>query len=342
LKKPVAVEFCFRPDVHFAIESGNMRSILLFVLGICVYLQTVSGAFSAEIRLTNGDVIRGEPASYDDNGLVVRLDIGGFSPRINWTKISQESLMELMKNPQAAKFVEPFLDSPPEEQVKAKQKKEIKVQPVTSRLELPPQTSLSASLTTPIGLFILGILYLANLYAAFEIARFRNRPPSLVCGLSAILPIVGPLIFLSMPTRSELVEEAVAGGDADSEAAAAHAAQAKKTGPAPSSGLGLSNAQGDKKAAGQFDNTAYKRGETTFNRRFFETKFPGFFRVVPSEAEKDLVLVIRATKNEHVAKRISRISSSELHVQLLRGNTEVMVPFADIAEIQVKHKDTVK
>jgi hypothetical protein len=103
---------------------------------------------------------------------------------------------------------------------------------------------------------------------------------------------------------------------------------------------GLSLAQSEKAAgagatqAGQ----AYKRGEFTFNRRFFESKFPGFFRIVQSEADKDLVLVVRSGRTEHTAKRISRISSNEMHLQLLRGG-ETSVPFAEISEVLVRHKD---
>ena len=104
---------------------------------------------------------------------------------------------------------------------------------------------------------------------------------------------------------------------------------------------GLSIAQVEKTAAPSGPAAgpqSYKRGEFTFNRRFIETKFPGFFRVVQSENEKDLVLVVRAAKEEYIAKRITRISSNEMHIQLLRG-TEVSVPFAEILEILVRHKD---
>src|SRR6266480_3308497 len=49
---------------------------------------------------------------------------------------------------------------------------------------------------TPIGLTILAVLLLANLYAAYEIAFFRQQPVPLVCGLSFLLPLLAPLIFL--------------------------------------------------------------------------------------------------------------------------------------------------
>ena len=83
----------------------------------------------------------------------------------------------------------------------------------------------------------------------------------------------------------------------------------------------------------------FKRGDYTFNRRFVETKFSGFFRVVPAEAEKDLVLVVRTNKAEFVGKRVSRVSSTDLHLQLLRGAVEQAVPYADITDFQIRHKD---
>jgi hypothetical protein len=83
----------------------------------------------------------------------------------------------------------------------------------------------------------------------------------------------------------------------------------------------------------------YNRSNTTFDRRFFETKFTGFFRVVPAENEKDLVLVVKAAKSEYIARRISRISMGEMHLQLQRGGTEVSVPFGEIMEVSVRNKD---
>jgi hypothetical protein len=81
----------------------------------------------------------------------------------------------------------------------------------------------------------------------------------------------------------------------------------------------------------------YNRSNTTFDRRFFETKFTGFFRVVPAEPEKSLIIVIKAAKSEYRAARISRISANEIHFQVLTG-AEVNVPFSEIVEVSVKPK----
>ena len=85
----------------------------------------------------------------------------------------------------------------------------------------------------------------------------------------------------------------------------------------------------------------YQRGQFTFNRRFFETKFPAFFGVVRRDAEKDLVLVIKSSRGEYAGQRISRIAANDLHLQVQRGHAteEVLVPFTEIQEIRLKHKD---
>ena len=86
----------------------------------------------------------------------------------------------------------------------------------------------------------------------------------------------------------------------------------------------------------------FKRGEFSFNRRFFETRFSGFFKVMPSEAEKHLVLVIKCAKGEFIGKRISKISATELSLQLFAAggaSSEEPILFNDIFEVQVRQKD---
>ena len=65
--------------------------------------------------------------------------------------------------------------------------------------------------------------------------------------------------------------------------------------------------------------TVYQRGQFTFNRRFFETKFPGFFGVVRRDADRDMVLVIKSARGEYVGQRISRIAANDFHLQVQRG-----------------------
>jgi len=287
--------------------------------------------------MANGNVIRGELASADEDGLVVKLDVGGFSKREAWINVSQETLKELAKDPKITPMVEPFIELEPEE-IKAREKqKAIVVKEVPTRLERPAgRPSLATAFVTPMGLALLGIIFLANLYAAYEVARFRQHPVALVCGVSVIAPLIGPILFLCLPPRPDH-------GSAEHTASAdspplAGAKVTTSNIPAAQAASGLSLASGAKAGSGPAIPQTFTRGDTTFNRRFFETKFPGFFRVVPSEAEKDLVVEIKVVRGEYVAKRISRISSNEMHIQVLNGG-EVSVQFAEITTVILRHKD---
>ena len=78
-----------------------------------------------------------------------------------------------------------------------------------------------------------------------------------------------------------------------------------------------------------------------FNRRFFETKFAGFFGIIRREADKNKVLVLKTAHGLIVAERITRITANDAHFEVLRGDSrqEVMVPFAEIQEVQLKHRN---
>lgn len=336
----------------------RLYTTALAALLCCPFWEPVQ---ADEFKLANGNIIRGEFASADEDGLVVKLDVGGFSRREPWINFSQETLKFLATNPQAAAFVEPFIELPPEELKAREKEREIVVKPVPGRLErLEEKPGLAAAFVTPLGLALLGALLLGNIYAAYEIARFRNQPAPLVCGISTLFPIVGPIIFLSLPPR---VEQAVDATLSDAQFETAHAGTAPPPAPGqesqgsltsrmkskitsmfhgkPAGGLSLATAPKAESAAAPVQTQVFTRGEFTFNRRFFETKFPGFFRVVPSEAEKDLVIAIKAIRGEYVGRRISRISSNEMHIQLQTGGAsqEVMIPFAEITQVQIRHKD---
>jgi hypothetical protein len=329
------VEFCFRLMTPFVIQH-RMRFLHWLLLMVAVTWQcSTAELLGAEYRMTNGDIIRGEAVAFDDDGLVIRRNIGGHTPRINWSRLSQESLIELAKNPQAQHFVEPFIDFPLVTKER-EPKKEIILRPVP-RVDRVQRPGLAAMFVAPAGIGLFLMMFLANLYAAYEIARFRNRPPALVVGLSAVLPVLGPILFLSLPRATadeELVEHPEFAG-------AAHGSGKITTGPMArtpmASGLSIAAVEKQTASASQTAQT-YKRGEFTFNRRFFESKLPSFFRVVQSEADKDLVLIIKSSGGDYQAKRISRISSTDLHLQLLRGG-EVSAAFGDIHEVQVRHKD---
>ncbi len=276
-----------------------------------------------------GDVI-----SYNDNGVVFRLDADTYSQRVPWTKFSQDALKLLANNPKIRLFAEPFIETPPPTRAK---KGEINVHEV-SRLDLPPKQSLFGALfSSSIGLVVLLVIYGANIFAAYEIAVCRSQPIMPVLGVSVVLPFLGPIIFLAMPRRAAPAQAAVSqpaasphtfavGGAAAPVAAGIHIVESSWQGAAPP----------DAPSEGQ----VFQRGQFTFNRRFFETKFSGYFALIRRDAEKNMVLTIKMGRAQHVVERITRIATNEMHVEVGLGpvKKEVMVPFADIVDIHLKPK----
>lgn len=320
-------------------------SISLLFLGL---IGLLSVAWARDYKLLDGSTLSGDISDGNDYGVVFRLDIGGFSKRISWSKFTQESLKALAEYPKLKPMVDPFIELPPET-LKPKPKPPVQLREVP-RVERPlGRTTFFSSFTTPLGLAILALLYLGNLVAAYEIATYRNRPVALACGLSALLPVLGPLIFLVSPSLEPegvpdaAVPEAASAGPGVPPAASPADATLSKVGvPQAPAGGGLRVAAAAKEG-GKTEAKVYKRGDYTFNRRFIETQFSGFFRVVPTEAEKDMVLVVTTAKEEYVGKRISRISSGDFFLQLLSsGGKDVSISFSEVAQIAIKHKDEVR
>ncbi len=325
-----------------------MRRIYVALIALILGGLVAKGVRAGEFKLMDESTIYGDVADLDESGVVFKLRTGGFSQRVSWSKFSQTALKTLAENPKAKEFAEPFIEIPPEARPRPKPKPVVLKE--VPRVELPAgRTTFFSSFGAPMGLLILGVLYAANLLAGFEIARYRNRPVAVVCGLSALVPLVGPLIFLASPTLVDQPAEESVEPPVRDEAAAATGGPASKTSrslgsvgvPPPPTGTGLRVAAVEKGGAGgHVEAKVYKRGDYTMNRRFIETQFSGFFRIVPSDAEKDLVLVIRTPKQEYIAKRISRISSNEMFVAPIQvGAKEINVSFGEIAEIQVRHRD---
>lgn len=324
-----------------------MRFVYLAIVISLSSLVASNGLRGAEFRLKNGDHHTGTAINYDDLGLGLRLEDGGFASRIAWSKLTQETLRELANDPKALSFVDPFIDPTPEELERARARKQkVIVLRDVERVENPANEGLIASISTPAGIALAVVFFLANLFAAYEIAIYRQRPIGLVCGLSFFLPGVGPIVFLSLPSAEEeaaAIHPGAAPAPSEAETIVGNplAQNAGSAQAARGAGLGLSKGkESGGSEQGGLEGSVFKRGDTTFNRRFFETKFPGFFRVVPGEAEKHLVIVIRVAKNEYVAKRISRINANEMYVQTERGGgAEAMVSFSDVIEVLVRRKD---
>ena len=218
------------------LESSSFRAhiLLIFIkmqklLSMLVVVWASSWGLVAQaaethaFTLENGNVVEGYIADMDEETLIVRKNRGDFSERIELVYLSQETLKWIKQQPSYLakgydQLVDPYLELPEEE-----------IQPPIINVRDPERPlqavtkedgSFAASLGSPIGLLLVLAVYFGNLYAALHIAQFMSRPVAVVCGVSAIFPVFGPILFACMPP---MVEES-------------HAASAPDVPAAPSSG----------------------------------------------------------------------------------------------------------
>jgi hypothetical protein len=217
-------------------------------------------------------------------------------------------------------------------------------------MELPVRPSghpgILAIFTSPLGWMMLLILYGTNLFAGYEVALFRNQPLPTVCGLAAIpfFGVASPIIFLALPTRAGQEEESPPSGGEENPASytpppLASATAAGRAAPAEPGRRAMS---ADTPPSAELPApVVFQRGDYFFNRRFFETKLAGFFRVVLSAADQDLRIHVKAVRGDFVGKRISRITPSELYLEVFKENAtaDEMIPLVEILEVQIRHKD---
>jgi hypothetical protein len=322
------------------------RFLAILLLALCTAL---SAPAAENFRMANGDTMVGEllMASANDAGVQIKVGDGKYE-RVSWAQFSQDDLKKFSQNPKLQAFVEPFIEIPVEDLIK-KTEVVIKQPP---RLEKPARQSLfGAMFSSGLGFFIVFLLWAGNVYAGYEIAIFRAQSPLLVCGVSAVVPLIAPIVFLSLPTRVKPAEEAPeqaapAGTVAAAEQAAAAAAAGQDLNPMHADGsvhpAGLhlhTEPEADKAKVSEA--VVFQRGQYTFNRRFIETKFANFFGVVRHNEDRDKVLVVKAARGTYTADRISRIASNDMHIQVRKGHAseEVMIPFQEIQEIRLQHRD---
>jgi hypothetical protein len=323
--------------------SGVRKFGFILILAITVLLS--GNAWADNFTLANGETVSGEPlwTSANDQGLQIKTTEGKYE-RIPWVNFSQEDLKKFKETPKLAPLVEPYIEVTQEERIK---KTEVVVkQP--PRIELPARKSFFAAMfSSGPGLVLLLLLYAATIYAGYEVAIFRAQPIPLVAGLSAV-PFFGflaPIVFLSMPTRmTKAADLPEAPGEAAPAAHTEHAGDTVnpmqgETAPHPG-GLKLHHEPEPAKPEHP-PATVFQRGQFTFNKRFIETKFTNFFSPVRREGDKDMVLIFKTARGEYQAQRISRIAANDLHLEVHRGGAseEVLVPFTEIKEIIIKHKD---
>ena len=271
----------------------------------------------------SGDIVMGK---VDDHGMMIHTTADAYTT-FEWARFSQDALKQLAANPKIKPFVDPFINPTESERPPKPATIVNEVTRLKSPAELNPSV-FGGLLHSSVGLFILFVIYLANLYAAFEVAVVRGKPVGLVIGLSALLPIAGPIIFLLQPMKPTATEEEPSG-----EAAPNGPTPAAPTPGSPADEIQIVAAswqpsQEEKKPQPQ----TFSRGKFTLNKRFIETKFAGFMGEPKGDALK-FSMEIKTLKDTLAVEGIKQLSASEAILETPNG--QVTVPLGDIQEIRL-------
>jgi hypothetical protein len=330
--------FAFANQLHMLENLVRKTFWLIFVFCLCGWL---AAANAETYEMTDGTSVTGDIISFNDDGVIIHTPDDKYTDRLPWTQFSQDGLKTLAQNHKIAPYAEPFIEAP----APTRSQMAVSIHDV-ERLDLPPQGSVIGGLfTSSIGIILLLLIYAANVYAGVEVAVFRSRPVGLVAGVAAVLPILGPIVFLSMPTvmppgatEEDMETKTGAPPEAIAPPQAPTAGAEQPAGAEPSLHI---TATAWQPAAAIPETQVFKRGQFTFNRRFFETKFSNFFGMSRHGVDKDMILTVKTSRAQQVVERITRISSNEAYFEVSDGaaRQEVMVSFADILEMELKHKN---
>jgi hypothetical protein len=272
------------------------------------------------LTMMDGASVAGTIVKFDDNGLLLRT-AGDVYTNLPWARFSQEALKQLAVNPKIRPMVEVFIEP---DQSQRPAKPEINVKPVT-RLELPKDASLFGGLVkSPVGWFMILVLYAANLYAGFEVSVIRARSALQVIGISAVAPLIGPIVFLIMPIKVEAPPEDLA-------------TDGHKPGQAVRSQEEILISEASwKKEEKKPEAQVFTRGKFTFNKRFVETKFAGYLGEPKGDA-KNFTMHLKATQGQFTIIRIAQVGATDVGFETVERGS-VTVPLADILEIKLVPK----
>jgi hypothetical protein len=290
---------------------------ILFLFSLWFALTLMWSTAAATLTMTDGSTVEGDIVKFDDSGLMLRSGSDSYT-NLTWSQFSQETLKQLSANQKIKPLVEVFLEP---DAAQRPVRAETNVNPV-KRLEMPQNsTVLGGLLKSPVGLAILLVLYLANLYAGFEVSVMRSRSALPVVGLAAVLPIIGPMIFLVLPG----VEEATAEKNLGTAAAK----------PEPT--IEIAEASWRQAEEKKPEAQIFTRGKYTFNKRFIETKFANFVGVPQGDALK-FAMAVRTTTAFFAVERIAQVAATDVIFETPNG--QMVVALADIQEIKLNPKSS--
>jgi len=349
-----------------------MKRILIATLVLLCSLPALARDLEGVFKTVDGQIYEGRTVNYKPDGVTFRLSAGpnkgNFSSRVPWRRFTQETLQFFNTDLDARPFVSLLIATPEDEMAEefaasqaAASASAVGSVDIVSHGRPEKIPGLIGSLFSGGGLLLLLILYAANIYAAYEISFFRRYPMPMVTGIAAAAPFITPIVFLCMPLKKKkkvVIEETVeedyeeeyaegeyAEGEYGAEAAVAYDEHGNPIAADPAAGYGAVYQEPEPEPVQLPESKVFERGKFNLNRRFIESKFAGFFRAVPGENEKDMVLVVRASQGEFISNRILKATNTEVTFSVPKGDEgssasiDKVIPLNDLLCVTLKHKD---
>jgi hypothetical protein len=186
---------------------------------------------------------------------------------------------------------------------------------------------------------MLALLILAGLsaYAGHEIAVFRHRPVKTICALSALLPVIVPLIVLFLPDPAEAHAQAMAEANdrflLGATAAIGTVADDYKISPEET------HIEETGTTTGGIDGSVvmerYQHTENHFSGQFFSEYLSRFYQTSPTAGQS---LIIQTPEVIYPVHHISRLEPESLSVVYAQGQewVEESIDYRLIEEVRVE------
>ena len=191
---------------------------------------------------------------------------------------------------------------------------------------LPPDTE--SATEGKAGLWLIAFILMSlSACAGYEVAVFRNRPTKLVCLLSALCPVIVPVMFLIWPEPVDEIEEM----------------QLTAYSPAPDM-ANIEDAthiteldtriETEVETATQI-HECYRAGETRFSGKFFADYLARFYKEPPEDGR---TLVLTTEKGAYPVHHISDLSPESMSIVYpsQEGLAETSIPYRHLQEVRVQ------
>jgi len=186
---------------------------------------------------------------------------------------------------------------------------------------------------------VVALLILAGLsaYAGYEIAVFRHRPVKTICALSALLPVIVPIVVLFLPDPAEAHSKALADANdrflleptAPTGTVAGDCEISPEETYIDESGSNPVVRQGAEVAE------RYRCAEVSFSGQFFSEYFSRFYQTPPTTSQS---LIIQTTETIYTVHHLSKLEPESLSVVYAQGQgfVEETVDYRLIEEVRVE------